>query len=386
MEQTNDTTAQASPPDAKELVRPLEGRVLAGVSLALANRYDIPLWVVRVLFVLLCFAEGLGVALYAAGWLLIRSEDEAEAPAQRLLGGASKPKAWLGIVLVFIAAAILLDAITFVSSGVLWASGLLLIGVLLYTGKLDIPGMKSEDDKEGVQRMTSDEKSTAPVVSGDSPAGEENQSSQPARPTPAGPKSVLGRMTIGLLILGVGVLAVLSNMAMVPIQAEPRHYVALAVTILGLGLIIGSIWGRARWLILLGVIIVPTLLFSPAFELDWGGDGFDVEHQPQTFTEIAEHYTIDIGNMVIDLTELDWNGQTVRLSATVDAGNLEIRIPNAVGITGMASVDVGRVSADGRSSSGVGNPSLTFDEPGDLGNVILDVHVDVGAIDIDADN
>ena len=383
MEQTNDTTAQASPPDAKELVRPLGGRVLAGVSLALANRYDIPLWAVRVLFVLLCFAEGLGVALYAAGWLLIRSEDESEAPAQRLLGGASKPKAWLGIILVFIAAAILLDAITFVSSGVLWASGLLLIGVLLYTGKLDIPGMKSDNDKEGVQRMTSDETITG--TSGDSPAGEDNRGIKPDR-APTGPKSVLGRVTIGLMILGVGVLAVLSNMAMVPIQAEPRHYVALAVTILGLGLIIGSIWGRARWLILLGVILVPTLLFSPAFEFDWGGDGFDVEHQPQTFTEIETHYSIDIGNMVIDLTKLDWNGETVALSATVDAGNLEIRIPNNVAVVGTASVDVGRVSAGGRSSSGVGQPTLAFDEPGTLGTVMLDIHVDVGAIDIDADN
>ena len=96
MEQnTNTATGGQGSRSAKELVRPLDGRVLAGVSQALANRYDVPLWVVRLLFVLLTFAEGLGIALYAAGWLLIRSEDEAEAPAQRFLGGASKPRAWV---------------------------------------------------------------------------------------------------------------------------------------------------------------------------------------------------------------------------------------------------------------------------------------------------
>lgn len=386
MEQTDNTTAQASTPEAKELVRPLDGRILAGVSQALANRYEIPLWAVRVLFILLCFAEGLGVALYAAGWLLIRSEDETEAPVQRFLGGASKPKAWVGIVLVFIAAAILLDAVTFVSSGVLWASGLLLIGVLLYTGKLDLPGIKSDEDKEGVQRMTADD-SVATESPGDSPAGAETKTHTAARPaTQAKPKSVLGRLTFGLMILGLGVLALLSNMAMVPIEAEPRHYVALAVTILGLGLIVGSVWGRARWLILLGVILVPTLLVSPVLGLDWRESDFDVNHQPQTFANIQDHYAIDIGSMVIDLTELEWNGETVTISASVDAGTIEIWIPNTVGIAGTASVDVGRVTAAERSSSGVGSPSLSFDEPGSLGTVILDVHVDVGAIDIDIEN
>lgn len=392
MEQNTTTATEGQGSQtAKELVRPLDGRVLAGVSLALANRYDIPLWVVRVLFVLLTFAEGLGIALYAAGWLLIRSEDEAEAPAQRFLGGASKPKAWIGIILIFVAAAILLDAVTFVSSGVLWAAGLLLVGVLLYTGRMEIPviyvnkdGNRGSDDKEGVQSMTTTENQ----VSGDSPAGggtPPRPTPTPSQPTPVQPKpkSVLGRLTVGFMILAVGVLALLDNISSLPIQAEPRHYMALAVTVLGIGLIIGSVWGRARWLILLGVVMIPTLLFSPAFELDWTSENFNVEHKPQLFTEVQDSYSIDVGNMEIDLRQLDWDGQTITIVASVDAGNLQIRIPSNVGIQGTASVDVGRVSADGRESSGIGNPNLVFDEAGTNGTVILDAHVDVGNIDID---
>lgn len=388
MEQnTNTATGGQGSRSAKELVRPLDGRVLAGVSQALANRYDVPLWVVRLLFVLLTFAEGLGIALYAAGWLLIRSEDEAEAPAQRFLGGASKPRAWVGIVLIFIAAAIFLDAVTFVSSGVLWAAGLLLVGVLLYTGYLEIPTRAANGDKEGVQRMTPEETHISDTenedASGDSPVGGEDHPSSTQTPRPHRQKSALGRFTVGLMLLGVGVLAVLDNIAAVPIDAEPRHYMALAVTILGLGLLVGSIWGRARWLILLGVILVPTLLFSPVFEGNWNSDGLDVDAEPRLFSEIEPSYDIDVGNMVIDLRELDWDGETVDIVARVDVGNLVIRIPDGVGITGTASVDVGRVASNGRQSSGVGDPTLNFNEEGTLGTVRLDAHVDLGNIDID---
>lgn len=385
MEQNTNTAAEGQgSQSAKDLVRPLDGRVLAGVSLALANRYDVPLWIIRALFIVTTFFGGLGVALYAAGWLLIRSEDEEEPPAQRFLGSASKPQAWIGIVLIFVATAILLDAVTFVSAGVLWAAGLLLVGVLIYTGHLEIPIRIQTDDKEGVQAMTTTEER----ASGDSPAG----GGTPPAPTPAAskpkpvqpkPRSVLGRLTVGFMILAVGVLAVLDNMASVSVDAEPRHYMALAVTILGLGLLVGSVWGSARWLILLGVVLVPTLLFSPAFEVNWTSESYNVEHEPRFFDDVQDDYSIGVGSMAIDLTQLDWDGQTLDLNARVDLGNLQIRIPSGVGIDGTASVDVGRVSANGRESSGIGNPHLTFDEPGDLGTVILDAQVDVGNIDID---
>ena len=54
--------------------------MLAGVAQGLANRYGIAPWVVRAVFILLAFAGGAGVALYAAGWFLIRSEDETRVP------------------------------------------------------------------------------------------------------------------------------------------------------------------------------------------------------------------------------------------------------------------------------------------------------------------
>ncbi len=70
MEQTNTTNVPEAPVITRELVRPREGRIVAGVAQGFANRYDLPVLLIRVIFVLLTFAGGLGVALYAAGWFL----------------------------------------------------------------------------------------------------------------------------------------------------------------------------------------------------------------------------------------------------------------------------------------------------------------------------
>ena len=203
-------------------------------------------------------------------------------------------------------------------------------------------------------------------------------------PPPPKPKetSYLGRITIGVVLVSLGVLAILDNIPGLLIEPEPRHYMALATVIIGLGLMVGGFVGRARWLILIGALMVPTLLFTPVFEYNWNSDEFDRTVSPDTFAELEDSYALDVGNLVIDLTDLPWDGETIDLEARVDAGNIEIWLPLGVGLEGEATVDVGRVGALGRESSGFGNPTLQFDRPGPEGTVLLDASVDVGNIDI----
>lgn len=396
MEQNKQTTTAESSEEtvsASELVRPQEGRVLAGVSQGLADRYDLPVWVPRAFFVVTAFFGGLGVALYSAGWALIRSEDETESPADRFFSGATSTRSWIGIALVFVAALILLDNLTFLDGGVVWAVGLLVVGVLLYTGQIPIRVRSDDKSKEGVQQMTQTD-TEATVAKTDAPAGDSpSGDGTPPTPTPTPPilppsaskpkeRSILGRLTMGLMLLGLGTLAVLDNVPAIPIDPAPRHYMALAVTILGVGLLVGAFAGRARWLILVGAVLIPTLFLSPVFEWDWNSETFDVLVEPDTFTDVEEFYSIDVGNLVIDLRGLPWDGETINITADVDIGNIEIRTPQDVGIVGEATVNIGRVGAPGRESTGLGNPGLDFDETGTEGTLILEAHVDVGNIDI----
>jgi phage shock protein PspC (stress-responsive transcriptional regulator) len=57
-----------------ELVRPAHGRMIAGVCVALARRFDMKPWQVRLLFVLSCFLPGPQFLLYIALWIILPSQ------------------------------------------------------------------------------------------------------------------------------------------------------------------------------------------------------------------------------------------------------------------------------------------------------------------------
>jgi phage shock protein PspC (stress-responsive transcriptional regulator) len=398
MEQTETTAQETSgrKERSQELIRPVQGRMLAGVAQGVADNFGISEWIPRVFFVVTAFMGGLGIALYAAGWAFIRSEDETDTPAERFFSSASGSRSWIGIALIVLAGVIVLDNFTFLSGEVVWAGALLVIGLMLYMGYIPAGARANtgerSDAKEGVQQMTTSDTlvpETSQTPSGDSPAG--GYTPPPPTPMPTPPDlpppaprehSILGRLTIGIVLLGLGTLAILDNIGSLPIDADPRHYLALAVAIIGGGLLVGAVLGRARWLILVGAILVPTLVFSPVFEYDWDGRSFDMLVVPATFEDLEPEYSIDAGSLVVDLTELDWDGDVVELSASADFGNIEIRVPADVEIQGEATADIGRVSGPDSESFGFGERVVELGSPGDIGILVLDLEINVGNIEV----
>ena len=57
-----------------KLVRPRRGRVIAGVCVALARRFDMKPWQVRLIFVLSCLLPGPQVLIYIALWIVLPAE------------------------------------------------------------------------------------------------------------------------------------------------------------------------------------------------------------------------------------------------------------------------------------------------------------------------
>jgi phage shock protein C len=55
------------------LIRPKQGRVLAGVSLAIANRFGWDVTLIRVLTAIAILFTGVGALVYIALWILVPS-------------------------------------------------------------------------------------------------------------------------------------------------------------------------------------------------------------------------------------------------------------------------------------------------------------------------
>jgi phage shock protein PspC (stress-responsive transcriptional regulator) len=61
-------------PRSTALERPRRGRMIAGVCAALARRFDMKPWQVRLLFVLSCLLPGPQILLYVALWIILPAE------------------------------------------------------------------------------------------------------------------------------------------------------------------------------------------------------------------------------------------------------------------------------------------------------------------------
>jgi phage shock protein PspC (stress-responsive transcriptional regulator) len=372
----------------------VEDRILGGVAVGIARRLDLPTWLVRVLFIVFSFGGGLGIAVYAAFWAFIRSEDEQDTIAERFFSRTTSTGSWVGVALIFVAILVLLDNVSFLSGGVIWAVGLLAIGLLLYSGELPRLFSESASSKEGVQQMTSRTDTKTPPATEEHVGGGAGATTPPPPPPtptptppilpparPPKPKSMLGRVTFGVMAIALGVLALLDNTTTL-VDPSARHYIALAMTVLGIGLITGAVIGRARWLILVGVLGLPFLFGSPALEYDFEDWGSATEYQTPTEFADLQQYDHSIGRFVLDLRELPWNGEEVDLVVSMSIGELLIMLPDDVSVTGTADVGIGHVEFGSDQSSGLG-PELALNAAGNNGTLNLDAKLGIGEIDID---
>lgn len=113
--------------------RPVDGRVLAGVAAAIAERTRIAVGFVRLVFLVLALFGGFGVLLYAVAWALIPSSDRRESPAQSWMRRLQTPGSRTGAVLIGIAALIVVAPIA--PFAVIAAAALLVAGIYLTRSK-----------------------------------------------------------------------------------------------------------------------------------------------------------------------------------------------------------------------------------------------------------
>lgn len=209
-----------------------------------------------------------------------------------------------------------------------------------------------------------------------------------APPRPAPPpreRSRLGTVTLSMIFIILGVVAMFDLTT--PISVSASAYFAAALVTIGAGLIIGAWFGRARWLIALGLATAIALGITTLAERYSGyAQAADVSWRPTSYEEISDRYVLRVGDALLDLTAVDFTGRDAKISARVEFGDLHVIVPPEVDVEARVFVDVGDAQVFGTSWSGIGLPARTITDLGDDGRgggtLRLNLHVSVGSVEV----
>jgi phage shock protein PspC (stress-responsive transcriptional regulator) len=194
------------------------------------------------------------------------------------------------------------------------------------------------------------------------------------------PRSALGWLTVAAALLATGVATALDNLGVVTLT--PARGIALVLTVVGVGLLIGSIWGRSWWLILLGLLLVPVMAATTvASDVPVRGRTGDQFERPQTVAEVQPVYQMSGGHLNLNLSDVRFD-QPRSVTVRMGAGDLDVIVPKDVPVTVHYRVGAGEAQVLGRPGNDGFKASGTVAEPGSskLGLLTLDLHIGLGQI------
>lgn len=379
-------TATAPPPPlfppSVPLVRPAHDRVFRGVAAAVgrATGTDPVLW--RVLFVVLAVFGGSGIVLYLAGWLLIPEEGRATSHAQDVLGGrgGSTTAKVLLTVLGVVAVLVVLDdgrgvVPLLVVGGLAW---------LVWRNRTTTAGPAGPAVPTGAAAWTAPPAWTAPTEGDGAPpswVAPPVSYGPPPPPPPPRPRSNLGSLTLSATVLVVGALLLARTLGAEGITAG--RVLASALLVVGLGLLAGAWWGRARWLVLLAVPLALATAATASVDDRFGGE---TGERTWVVSGSAEH-RLGAGTAVLDLRPLAGTERRVTVDGRIGAGELTVLVPEDTRVQLDAEVGLGAlrvVDADGVERETEGGGLDREEELGPEGRrtVVLDVQVGVGELEV----
>lgn len=207
---------------------------------------------------------------------------------------------------------------------------------------------------------------------------------------PNGPRSPVPGVTLAVLLIGVGVIALgerYGNWSL-----APSAYFGMAVAAVGMALLVSAFgpWRRRKaGLITLGLILSFGLFVTSTVD-DRGG--FDQatfgenSYRPASTDQISDSYQVVMGQATLDLSHLEFNGEhPTEIQVNVTMGNFEIFVPPDADLRLNSVVAFGSVSAFGNRDvvdayyGGFGDdPAVDDSRPG----LVLNVDVRFGNAEV----
>jgi phage shock protein PspC (stress-responsive transcriptional regulator) len=387
--------------DLARIRRSRANRRVAGVAGGLGRHLDIDPVILRVAFVVLTFFGGVGVLLYGALWLLLPQDGSDWAKIK-----LDRRSRTVALVLVGALALLLLFSHGWWGDGGPFFLLAIVVGVVALViqvvrrarpGPAEPPAYPTYDAPAaaGSTEVPSSVPTSAPSSEtgqdaavpsanrGTFPYTPPSSYAVPEQPRPVNPRKkgpILFWFALAVMAVALGTLGIAD---LAGAEVAPSAYPA---TVLGLSaafLLIGSFFGRAGGIILVGLIAGAITVGSTVADR-WEPHSTTVI--PATASAVLPEYTMDVGEIRLDLTVVRepqaLDGRTIHVTGNV--GHIEVRVPAGVTVESNSDVTgVGGIDAFGRESGGI-DASMTAVHDAGVGapHLTIDTDLHVGGIDV----
>ena len=184
-----------------------------------------------------------------------------------------------------------------------------------------------------------------------------------------------------LVLVGIGWLLDASG-----VEVPWRAVLPAALIAVGLACVAGAFRGRQHALMVVGVALTVVLSLAAAADWDldvpWGGGVGDRTERPSTPADLTG-YELGVGNLVVDLRQLQVPPGTTIVDARVGIGELTVQLPRGVSVAVVASSGLGQVQALGEEEGGFASKVDTTAEAGGDRRLELDLRVGLGQVRVE---
>jgi phage shock protein PspC (stress-responsive transcriptional regulator) len=329
-------TGGATPPPEpapRRLTRSSSDKVIGGVAGGLGRYFGIDPILFRIAFVVLTFAGGVGVLAYIGLLAFVPADDNS-----RPFGGGSRAGSVAAAIVLGIALIVFIaPPVFFLTPVLLPVAVLVLIGIAIWR------------------------------AAGGAPTG-----GDPAR--------VVLRVVIAFLI-GVAALAAFIAVGFAAALGGGTAIAILAV-VAGVVLIAAAFLGGARWLIAPALVLVLPLAIVAAADLDLDGGVGDRAYRPTSVSELRDNYKLGIGQLVVDLRDVDLPAGRTPVNVDVGMGEAIVLVPDNACVSSDVQVGVGHSQVLGHDNDGI---DVAFADAGSTAGspeVHVDANVGVGELQV----
>ena len=328
---------EASPPSSpgvRRLTRSSSDRLIGGVAGGLGRYFAVDPILFRIAFVVLAFAGGVGILAYIGLLAFVPADDDSRPFGQRrdanLIGAVL-----LGIVVLLV----LGPPFFFVGPALIPIAIVIGIGLLLW------------------------------------------RASGGAMPGGGDPGRLVARGVIALLI-GIAAVGAFAGVFILAALGGGTTLAILAI-VAGVALVVAGLSGGARWLIAPALVLVLPLAIVAAADIRVDGGVGERHYRPASVSELKSGYELGIGQLVVDMRDVDLPAGTTRVKLDMGIGHTVVRVPEDACVSSDVQLGIGHARVLDRISDGLDvdfeqASSTTTDRP----RLQLDSAMGIGALEV----